>query len=96
MSKSKAKLCFKTSRDDLKPEIDCNSIPQVVLHFNYVERWGRSKEVKDAIPEDATNVIEFFNSMKKLSDTGFQAKKFKELWETCNMPDITDYEVIIE
>lgn len=96
MSRSKAKLYFKTSAEGLKDGIECNSIPQVLLQFNYVERWGKNADIKEVIPEDTKNVNAFFSSVKKLSDTGFQAKKFKELWDECNMPDITDYEVMIE
>ena len=93
---AKSKLYFKTSAEGLKDDIQCNSIPQVLLHFKYVEQWGKNPRVKALVPEDAQNVNEFFSSVKKLSDTGFQTKKFKELWEKCNMLDITDYDVLIE
>ena len=89
----KCKLRFTTISESLKSPIECNSIPQVVLHFNYVERWGNATIVKELLPEDSKNVIDFFNAIRKLSDTGFQPKKFAEIWEKFNMEDITDYKV---
>ena len=89
------KLCFTTTSESLKSSIECNSIPQVLLHFNYVERWGNAKIVKEILPEDSKNVIDFFSAIRKLSDTGFQPKKFSEILEKFNMEDITDYKVEI-
>jgi uncharacterized protein YktA (UPF0223 family) len=85
------KLSFFSITESLKSPIECNSIAQVLLHFNYVERWGNAKTVQENLPEDSKNVIAFFNAIKKMSSDGFQVKKFHELWETYNMTDITDY-----
>lgn len=92
----KAKLEFITQCQSLKPSIECNSIPQVLLHFNYLERWGSSSIVQEHLPEDAKNIKDCFGLIRKMSDTGFQAKKFKEYWNKYNMEDICDYTVVIE
>jgi len=92
----KCKLSFTTTCESLKTPIECNTIPRVLLHFNYVERWGSARAVKEGLPEDSKNVIDFFTSIRKLSDTGFQPKKFAEIWEKFNMEDITDYKVEIQ
>lgn len=86
-----SKLCFISNCESLKNRIECNSIPQVLLQFNYVERWGNSPIVKENLPEDSTNVITFFATIRKMSSDGFQVKKFHEIWEKYNMVDITDY-----
>ena len=91
-----SKLTFHSQMEGLKTPVYCNSIPQVLLHFNYVERWGNADIVKYSVPEDSKNVTDFFSSIRKLSDTGFQAKKFNELWEKYNMCDITDYKLEID
>jgi len=85
------KLCFISTAESLKSPIECNSIAQVLLHFNYVERWGNAKIVQDNLPDDSKNVLSFFSAIKKMSSDGFQVKKFHELWELCNMTEITDY-----
>lgn len=87
------KLRFFSTGESLKSPIECNSIAQVLLHFNYVERWGNAKIVQDNLPDDSKNVLTFFSTIKKMSSDGFQVKKFHELWETCNMTDITDYNI---
>ena len=90
-----AKLEFITECESLKPSIECNSIPQVLLHFNYLERWGASPTVQESLPEDAKNIKECFALIRKMSDTGFQVKKFKEYWTKYNMEDICEYNVIV-
>ena len=59
------------------------------------EKIKNAKIVKEILPEDSKNVIDFFSAIRKLSDTGFQPKKFSEIWEKFNMEDITDYKVEI-
>lgn len=85
------KLRFISTGESLKSPIDCNTIAQVLLHFNYVERWGNMKIVQDNLPDDSKNVLTFFNTIKKMSSDGFQVKKFYDIWDNCNMTDITDY-----
>lgn len=87
-----SKLNFTTTSDSLEP-FSCNSIAQVLTKFNYLERWGDLKVVRELLPSDSSNVKEFFRSAKKMSDSGFQEKKFRELWIRCNLDDISDYAV---
>ena len=91
MSKSD-KLNFTTTSDSLE-SFSCGTITQVIRQFVYLERWGSLPAVKTHLPTDYSNVQEFFRSARKMSDSGFQEKKFKELWIRCNMTDITDYSV---
>lgn len=93
--KKEAKLTFIPVVEDLK-EIAVNTIPQVVTSFSYVQRWANIKNLKDDLPDDYNNVINFFKDIQKLSPHGFQAKKFKDLWVKYNMSDITDYELIAQ
>jgi len=93
--KKEAKLTFIPGVEDLK-EIAVNTIPQVVTAFSYVQRWANIKGLKDNLPDDYNNVINFFKDIQKLSPHGFQSKKFKDLWVKYNMSDITDYELIAE
>lgn len=94
--KTKAKLYFKATHETLKEAIECNSISQVLIAFNYVERWGEHKKVISYIPDDAKNVQSFFKDIRKLSSDSFQVKKFKDIWDKYNMSDITDYTLLID
>lgn len=91
---SKAKLQFISTCETLKSPVECNTIPQVLIQFNYVERWGEHRSVKEGLPEDSKNIKDFFIAIRKMSDSGFQTKKFYELWAKHNMEDITDYYVV--
>lgn len=96
MSKSKtdSKLTFVSTMEGLKAEIEINTIPQFLTQFKYVENWGTSHKVAELIPDDSKNVISFFASVRKLSDAGFQPKKFLELWTKHDMEDLTNYHLI--
>jgi hypothetical protein len=89
--KASVKLLFTATCEHLKEEIEVNTIPQFITNFKYVENWGSSKKVASLIPNDAKNVNDFFTAVRKLSDIGFQPKKFHDLWTKHNMEDLTDY-----
>lgn len=89
--KASVKLLFTATCEHLKEEIEVNTIPQFITNFKYVENWAASKKVASIIPNDATNVNAFFAAVRKLSDSGFQPKKFHELWTKHEMEELTDY-----
>ncbi len=91
--KKEAKLTFVPVVEDLK-EFSANTISQVVTTLSYVQRWAKLKGLKEELPDDYNNVINFFKDIQKLSPHGFQPKKFKEIWDKYNMLDITDYDLI--
>lgn len=93
MAKKLAKLIFISLIPDNLKDLELNTIPQVKIALSYVLKWGKMKCVIEDLPEDHTNVIEFFKGITKLSSQNFQPKKFNDLWNKYNMEDITDYKL---
>ena len=91
--KKEAKLTFIPVGEHLK-EFTANTIPQVTTSLSYVKKWAKISTIQEDLPDDYSNVINFFKDIKKLSPQGFQPKKFKELWDKYNMLDITDYDLV--
>jgi hypothetical protein len=87
--KKETKLIFIPDAPDLKKEYEINTINQFNVQFKYLLNY--SNAYKKELPEDCKNIKDFFAAINKLSNTGFQPKKFDDLWNQYNMHDITDF-----
>lgn len=93
-TKKEAKLTFVPINPEHLKKLELNTIPQVTTGLSYVLKWAKMKTVIENLPEDSKNVTEFFKAINKLTPQTFQAKKFKDIWDSYNMEDITDYKLI--